>query len=241
MKIAVYLLALTLSVVGLHSNAQSKDEKENDDKYKDFSHPVFFAVDDSEVKVKSPKIIYDLRAGKGFSLVIADSVFNNDSLKVQIIETGALQVSWDKHLVDGGDLSIIDTYGKELWKIKVDNSGDWKFTDWKGKNIPQWKSGDHFRFCLRSEKDKGFASICTQSYGVEIADQKITLDYTKSPTPARLIVMNEEKKIWKGEVEATIGAPAQFLATIKTGATYEFMSEPAPLNLKDIIAGEQEN
>ena len=213
-------------------------EEAKDDKFKDFTRPLSFAVEDSSVKVASPTIAYEQ---SGNTLKVGDFTFNNDSLKAQI-EQDSLVINWDTQLVPNGDLSIIDSYGKELWKTKVDNSGSFKFSQWNSAQAPQWKSGDHFRFCLRSEQGKGFASMCTQTYGVEIsAEQKIKLDYTKSANSSRVIVMNEERKKSKDQVEVAVGAPAQFLGTLQSGATYEFMSEPVPLVLTDFIESEQKN
>ncbi|WP_413558849.1 hypothetical protein [Bdellovibrio sp. HCB209] len=208
--------------------------KESDD----YTRPVFFAVEEPAVKIKSPIISYDLKSDKGRSLKIADFVFNNDSLRATI-EDKALHITWDTMIIPTGDLSIIDSYGKELWKIPLDKSGDWKFTDLKGEKAPKWTSGSHFRFCLRSEIDKGFTAMCTQNYGVEIKDDSITLDYTKSDSQPRIIALNEERKKLKDDIEVAVGAPVGFLATIKSGATYEFMSEPIAPNFKDFIESEQ--
>lgn len=213
---------------------ETKDAKESDD----YTRPVFFAVEEPNVKIKTPVISYDLKSDKGRSLKIADYVFNNDSLRASI-EEKQLRIQWDTTIIPSGDLSIIDSYGKELWKVAVDKSGDWKFADLKGAKAPQWQSGSHFRFCLRSEIEKGFTAICTQNYGVEIKDDVITLDFTKSDAQPRIIALNEERKNLKGDIEVAIGAPAGFLATLKSGATYEFMSEPIALDLKDIIESEQ--
>jgi hypothetical protein len=214
--------------------AETKEAKESDD----YTRPVFFAVEEPNVKIKTPVISYDLKSDKGRSLKIADYVFNNDSLRASIEEKN-LRIQWDTTIIPSGDLSIIDSYGKELWKVAVDKSGDWKFADLKGSKAPQWQSGSHFRFCLRSENGKGFTAMCTQNYGVEIKDDVITLDFTKSDTQPRIIALNEERKNLKADIEVAIGAPAGFLATLKSGATYEFMSEPIALDLKDFIESEQ--
>ncbi|UYL08659.1 hypothetical protein B9G69_016575 [Bdellovibrio sp. SKB1291214] len=218
----------------LTSVTEVKEAKESDD----YTRPVFFAVEEPNVKIKTPVISYDLKSDNGRSLKIADYVFNNDSLKASIQEK-QLRIQWDTTIIPSGDLSIIDSYGKELWKVVLDKSGDWRFAELKGAKGPQWQSGSHFRFCLRSEIEKGFTAICTQNYGVEIKDDVVTLDFTKSDTQPRVIALNEERKKLKGEIEVAVGAPAGFLATIKSGATYEFMSEPIDLNLKDYIESEQ--
>ncbi|QDK46930.1 hypothetical protein DOM22_18085 [Bdellovibrio sp. ZAP7] len=210
------------------------EAKESDD----YTRPVFFSVEEPDVKIKNPTVSYDLKSDKGRSLKIADFVFNNDSLRASIEEKN-LRITWDTMIMPTGDLSIIDSYGKELWKVTLDKSGDWKFSDFKSEKAPQWQSGNHFRFCLRSESGKGFTAMCTQTYGIEIKDDTITLDYTKSETAPRVIALNEERKNLKDDIEVAVGAPVGFLATLKSGATYEFMSEPIALDLKDFIESEQ--
>ncbi|WP_413582736.1 hypothetical protein [Bdellovibrio sp. HCB288] len=205
------------------------EPKESDD----YTRPLFFAVSEPDVKIKAPVIAYDLKSDKGNSLKIADYVFNSDSLAADV-ENGQLKVTWDTTIMQSGDLSIIDSFGKELWKTKVDKSGDWKF-DLKSEKGPQWQSGNNFRFCLRSEIEKGFTAMCTQNYGIEIKGDEIILDYVKSDATPRIIALNEERKNLKDNLEVAIGAPVGFLATLKSGATYEFMSEPIQPDLRDFI------
>ncbi|WP_413585493.1 hypothetical protein [Bdellovibrio sp. HCB274] len=211
---------------------QPKEAKESDD----YTRPLFFAVTEPEVKIKNPVVTYDLQSDKGSSLKIADFVFNNDSLQADI-ENNQLKISWDTTILQTGDLTIIDSFGKELWKTKVDKSGDWKF-DLKSAKGPQWQSGSHFRFCLRQEIDKGFTAMCTQNYGIEINGDAIKMDYTKSDAKPRVIALNEERKKLKDSIEVAVGAPVGFLATLKSGATYEFMSEPIQPDLRDFIESE---
>ncbi|WP_413576051.1 hypothetical protein ACLVWU_16835 [Bdellovibrio sp. HCB290] len=209
--------------------AEVREAKESDD----YTRPLFFAVTEPNVKIKTPVIAYDLQSDKGNSLKIADYVFNNDSLQADV-ENNELKISWDTTIMQTGDLTIIDSFGKELWKIKVDKSGDWKF-NLKSEKGPQWQSGNHFRFCLRADIDKGFTAMCTQNYGIEINGETIKLDYTKSDTKPRVIALNEERKKLKDNIEVAVGAPVGFLATLKSGATYEFMSEPIQPDLWDFI------
>ncbi len=61
----------------------------------------------------------------------------------------------------------------------------------------------------------------------------------KSEAPARVILQNEEKKL-SGSQDVSTGAPVQFLATLNTGATYEFVSEPVAPVIKDMIESEKE-
>lgn len=209
-----------------------------------FKKPLFFAVDESLVKVQKPLIEYDLKTSQGASLQMGNLVFNNDSLKAQI-ENNIFKITWDKKLVQGGELSVIDGYGKELWKVQVqdtpENQGQWTFPEWRTAKGPTWKSGDHIRFCLRSTVAKGFSALCTQNYGIEMTAETVRLDYLKESGVPRVIVLNEETKNLQGKAEVSPEAPAQFLATLKSGATYEFLSEVQALELKDIIASDKKD
>ena len=209
-----------------------------------FKKPLFFAVDESLVQIQKPLIEYDLKTSQGASLQMGHLVFNNESLKAQI-ENNILKITWDKKLLPGGELSIIDSYGKELWKMQVadtpENQGQWTFADWRSPKGPAWKSGDNMRFCLRSTVATGFSALCTQNYGIELTADTVRLDYVKESGVARVIVLNEETKNLQGKAEVAPGMPAQFLATLKSGATFEFLSEVQELVLKDIIASEQKD
>lgn len=204
----------------------------------EYSKPLFFAVMDQELKIKNPQVNYDLKKSKGNELDINGVIFNNDSFSVKL-ENEALNFNWNTELVPGGDITVINQQGKELWKQKAEGPGNWAFKDLKGDKAPQWKDGEHFRFCLRSEIEKGYSSLCTQWYGVEIKDSAMQMGLAKSEATARVILQNEEKKL-KGTDEVAVGAPVQFLATLNSGATYEFVSEPVAPVIKDMIESEKE-
>jgi hypothetical protein len=250
MKIWKFALTATL-VTSFNLFADEKpaetpvfQEKAAIEKNPKFTRPLYFAVDESQVQIQNPLIEYDLQTSQGAVLQMGNLKFSNESLKAQI-ENDILKITWDKQLVRDGELSVIDAYGKELWKIQITdtaiNPGQWAFPEWKSAKGPQWKSGDHMHFCLKSTVAKGFSALCTQNYGIEITPESVRLDYTKESGIARLIVLNEETKKLKGQAEVAPGAPAQFLATLKTGATFEFLSEVQALELKDIIESEQKD
>jgi hypothetical protein len=209
-----------------------------------YTRPLFFAVDESQIQIQNPLIEYDLESSQGAALQMGNLKFTNESLKVQI-ENSILKVTWDKLLVHDGEFSVIDAYGKELWKIKITdtavNPGQWVFPEWKSPKGPQWKSGSHLRFCLKAKANRGFSALCTQNYGIEMTAGSVRLDYVKESGIPRVIVLNEETKKLKGQAEVAPGAPAQFLATLKTGATFEFLSEVQALELKDIVESEKKD
>lgn len=218
-----------------------KAETEKNPKYK---RPLYFAVDESQIQIQDPVIEYDLQTSQGAALQMGNLKFTNESLKAQI-DGEVLKLTWDKQLIRDGELSVVDAYGKELWKVQITDSaispGQWVFPEWKSAKGPQWKNGDHLRFCLKSVAAKGFTALCTQKYGIELSAEKVRLDYLKESGIARVIVLNEESKKLKGQAEVAVGMPAQFLGTLKTGATFEFLSEAQPLVLKDIIESEQKD
>nr|WP_295900076.1 hypothetical protein [uncultured Bdellovibrio sp.] len=214
--------------------AQTPPEK----KSPEYSKPLFFAVTDQELKIKNPQIDYDLKKSKGKSLEINGLVFDGDSFSAKL-ENESLNFTWNPELVPGGEITVINQQGKELWKQKAEGTGVWSFKDLKGAKAPQWKDGEHFRFCLRSEVEKGYSSLCTAWYGIEIKESSMQMGPAKSEATARVIIQNEEKKL-KGVEEVAVGAPVQFLATLNNNATYEFVSEPISPVIKDMIESEKE-
>nr|BFD61755.1 hypothetical protein BdHM001_04360 [Bdellovibrio sp. HM001] len=203
----------------------------------EYSKPLFFSVMDQELKIKNPVVEYDLKTSKGKQMDIGGVTFSSDSL-VAKMENSSLIVTWNYDLVAGGDLSIINQQGKELWKQTVQGTGSWKSAELSGAKAPPWKDGERFRFCLRSEVGKGYASICSQWYGVEIKDGQAQIGVTKSEATARVIFQNEEGKL-QGSEEVAVGTPVQFLATLTSDATYEFVSEPVMPVVRDMIESEK--
>jgi hypothetical protein len=172
MKIWKFALTATL-VTSFNLFADEKpaetpvfQEKAAIEKNPKFTRPLYFAVDESQVQIQNPLIEYDLQTSQGAVLQMGNLKFSNESLKAQI-ENDILKITWDKQLVRDGELSVIDAYGKELWKIQITdtaiNPGQWAFPEWKSAKGPQWKSGDHMHFCLKSTVAKGFSALCTQN------------------------------------------------------------------------------
>ncbi|WP_291515608.1 hypothetical protein [Bdellovibrio sp. ArHS] len=205
----------------------------------EYNRPLFFSVVDQELKVKSPRVDFDLQKSQGEELDINGVVFNNKSFTAKI-EQDTLSFAWDTELVPGGEVSVINEQGKELWKKPVKGQGVWSFKGVRGSDGPQWKNGEKFHFCIRSEVGRGYSGMCTQTYAVEIKDSEVSLGLAKSATTPRVIFQNDEKKL-KGGEEVAVGLPVQFLATLKTSATYEFVSEPIVPLVKDLIESEKKD
>lgn len=200
---------------------------------------LFFDVQDKSLKISAPFIRYDMKTSKGTSLDFGNGlIFNDDSLKASI-ENNELQISWDTSLVPSGDLSIISEQGKELWKRSLTGDGTWSSKELTGIGAPSWVNGDKFRFCLRSEVAKGYANLCTASYALVLDEKGLQMGRTRSEADARIIFQNEEKKDLKGSFEVAADSPVQFLATLKSNASYDFVSEPITPVIKDMVQSEK--
>lgn len=214
--------------------AEKKPETQQESEY---NKPLFFAVVDQELKIQNPRVEYDLKKSKGQQMEIGGLLFDNNSLAAKI-EAGTLTLTWNHELVPGGEVSVINQQGKELWKRPVQGIGAWSSKELTGSAAPQWKDGERFRFCLRAEAGRGYSSICSQWYAVKFEGEQPAIGLTKSEASARVIFQNEEKKL-EGREEVAIGAPVQFLATLTSDATYEFVSEPQALVIRDMIEAEK--
>ncbi|WP_415062305.1 hypothetical protein [Bdellovibrio sp.] len=203
----------------------------------EYQRPLLFAVTDDALKIKSPQLVYDLKKSEGAKLELGGVSFDDNSLAAKI-ENGSLNFSWDTNLISGGEISIINEQGKELWKHKAEGRGAWSFKDLKGSSAPEWKNGEHFRFCLRSDYERGYTSLCTRRYGIEVSNSEMKLGPAKSEATARVILQGEERKL-QGAIDVTVGDPVQFLATLKSDATYEFVSEPVTPAIRDVIESER--
>ncbi|KYG69348.1 hypothetical protein AZI87_09160 [Bdellovibrio bacteriovorus] len=210
-----------------------------DKKATEFDKPLFFSVIDQELKIKNPRVDFDLQKSKGQELDINGVTFNNNSFTAKL-EEDSLNFTWDTELVSGGDISVINEQGKELWKKAAKGNGTWSFKGVRGSDGPQWKDGERFHFCIRSEVGRGYSGMCTQNYAVEVKESGIQLGLAKSSTTPRVIFQNDEKKL-KGGEEVAVGTPVQFLATLSTNATYEFVSEPVAPIVKDMIESEKKD
>ncbi|UOF00569.1 hypothetical protein [Bdellovibrio reynosensis] len=199
--------------------------------------PLNFLVTDHEVKVKNPLLQYDLKKTDGKSLEIGSEVFDNESFTAKL-EGGTLNFKWNSRLIETGEITIIDEQGNELWNFEATTAGAASFSDLSSSKAPRWQNGSAFRFCLRSDIGNGFTSMCTQLYAVEIKGTDIQLGLARSTGSARIILQNEEKKL-SGAEEVTVGSPVQFLATLSSNASYEFLSEPHPLLIKDLVVSEK--
>ncbi|XGC80707.1 hypothetical protein ACES2L_15390 [Bdellovibrio bacteriovorus] len=199
--------------------------------------PLNFLVTDNEVKVKNPRLQYDLKKSDGKSLEIGSEVFNNESFTAKL-DGRNLNFKWNSKLVETGEITIIDEQGNELWNFEATTVGSATFSDLSGSKAPRWQNGTVFRFCLRADIGNGFTSMCSQLYAVEIKGADIQMGLARSSGTPRIILQNEEKKL-SGAEEVTAGSPVQFLATLSSNASYEFLSEPYPLVIKDLVVSEK--
>lgn len=220
--------------------AQSEFEKQGAQVivgHPEYNRPLQFSVMGQELKIKNVHIQYDLKKYNGEKLEIGPLVFDENSF-VANIEDSVLKFSWDKNFVSTGTISMFNQQGKELWKHEAEGVGHLDFTDLKGSKAPQWRHGEKFRFCLHSSIEKGYSIICTPWYGVEIRGSSVTMGRAKSEAVPRVILKNEEKNLSATEI-VSLGKPVQFLAVLKNNATYEFVSEPSALVVKDLIESDK--
>lgn len=197
--------------------------------------PLFFDVQGKSLKISPPHVFYDLQTSKGESANLGNGiVLTADSLKATL-DGNQLQVSWDRSLLEAGELSVITEQGQELWKHDISGEGLWVLQNVQGPEAPGWTSGEKFHFCLRFKAEKGHVNLCSPIYGIKISEAGGVLGRSRSEVRPRVIFQNEEKPL-KGDFEVKPGEPVQFLATLKSGTSYDFMSEPltAPV-IKDMV------
>ncbi len=195
---------------------------------------LFFQTEGQSLDISAPRLSYDLKKSKGQSVDFGNGIdFNDDSLKAQI-ESNKLELNWDAALISSGELTIINELGKEIWKRQISTVGSWSFDRLQTPEAPQWSDGEKFRFCLRSEKKRGHVNLCTPTYAIEIKDSTLILGRSRSDASPRIIIQNEESPL-KGSHLAAVGMPVQFLATLKSGASYDFVSAPIQPALKDLV------
>ncbi|MCM2350194.1 MAG: hypothetical protein NDI69_09235 [Bacteriovoracaceae bacterium] len=197
-------------------------------------YPVYFDTQDKELKISSPRLIWNLESSRGESLDLGNGIiYENDSLRANI-ENNELHIHWNALLIPYGELTIINELGKEIWTKSIPSGGHWLLTNIKGQDAPPWKNGEKFHFCLRTQNEQHYTRLCSQHYAVLIDDSGTHLARAKSESQARIIFQNEEKKL-KGSEEVSIESPVQFLATLNTNATYEFVSAPIEPLIKDMV------
>lgn len=206
----------------------------NDEAKASAGRGLFFETEGRSLELSAPQVVYDLKKSKGQFVDFGNGlVFSEDSLTAQI-ENNKLEIKWNAALISSGELTIINELGKEIWKRQIFSVGSWSFDKLNSPESPQWNDGEKFRFCLRSEKNKGHVNLCTPNYAVVSQDAKTVLGRSRSDAEPRIILQNEESPL-KGAYTATAGMPVQFLATLKSGASYDFVSAPIHPILKDLV------
>jgi hypothetical protein len=93
-----------------------------------------------------------------------------------------------------------------------------------------------YRFCLSKTEENGYSRLCTSLYETHRNGKafKIVL-FPISKSPARVIAFNEVAPLQKS-FTVTKGQLVQFFAEIESGISYEFVGEPSPINLVEMIA-----
>ncbi|MDG0818061.1 hypothetical protein [Bdellovibrio svalbardensis] len=230
------LIILALNIFALSVRADDTSPLKSE-RPPEFNRPIFFQTLENELKIKKFGLSYNLDSSKGQKLVLGSQTIDGDSFTARL-ENNELNLKWNKVLIAGGEISIINKFGEELWKIKTSENGSLQFKDWNDSKAPRWKDHERFRFCLRSEKDQGHVSLCSQWYGIETADASRKLLLVPTTVTPQVIIQSEQKK-GHGFEDVEIGKPVHFFARLANDATYEFVSTPAPLEVKDMIATEK--
>lgn len=199
--------------------------------------PIHFDVKDNELKINPPVFQYDLEASKGGKLVMGgDLTFDSQSLKPSL-HGDTFKIEWNQKLVGSGELSLIDRMGAEKWRQNIKGEGSWSSKYQEGDNPMPFKDGDKFRYCLKEKVGENYSAICSRWYGVETRDGALTMGALIGESTPRAIFQSEEAKL-KGRRDVTVGSPVQFFASLVTGDSYEFRSEPRELVIRDMSVAE---
>lgn len=197
--------------------------------------PLYFSYPNDVVSVGKPQIEYDLKKSKGKSLSLNSLIFDSQTLEA-VLGTEDLLVKWNVDFIPSGKLAALNKQGDELWSEQVDSSGVWKVLTSDSRLEQTLKNP--FRLCLRSEKDRGYTSLCSSWYKVQTnksANNLIVVD----PLPTgRIIIQNEDRPL-AGKVELEDRDLVQFFATLKSGASYEYITHPITPILKDVATSEE--
>lgn len=203
--------------------------------------PLNFEVKDAELKIKPPYFSYDLESTKGLKLQMSEVVFDDQSVKPSL-HGDSFKFEWNKKLIQGGELSVIDRMGTEKWHQDIKGDGSWSIKFKESKDSLNFKEGERYRFCLKdSNKEKeSYVALCSRWYGVENRNGSLFMGAIAGTATPRAIYQQEEAKL-KGRKEVGLNTPVQFFATLSTGDSYEFRSEPQELKVKDMSLAEEED
>ncbi|KHD88222.1 MAG: hypothetical protein OM95_10585 [Bdellovibrio sp. ArHS] len=106
--------------------------------------------------------------------------------------------------------------------------------DAKAANAPFWGQKESFRFCVSQSDGRNSTKICSQRYGTKSSGQSVVMGKMRmDPTPARVLVQNEEAPP-KNSVTVGADMPTAFFAELASGESYEFVTLPNKLQLMDI-------
>ncbi len=235
MKISKTILLVLIFVFRVHAEENVNPPKSEIPP--EFKRPVFFQTMDNELKIKDYGISYDFGKSKGKELHLGSFLFNDSSFSVKL-ENDSLNFKWNPFLIGAGEVTAINKFGEEIWKTTTEGNGEWSFKGLEGEKAPRWKEHERFRFCMRRQRDNEYVNICSAWYGLETEGTGHKLVSVSSESTAQVIIKNEPQKL-KGFYKVEPGAPVQFFARLKNDATYEFVSTPEELKVKDLIVKEK--
>ena len=128
---------------------------------------------------------------------------------------------------------------KERGRKNIKNTGlfatQYTEQDLAGKGAPFWNQRDIFRFCLTQVEGRAQSKLCSRWYGTKTyGDKKVVMGRARvdAITP-RVLVHNENAPLKDDKVVAA-DKPTTFFAELLSGASYEFVAQPAKFNLMDI-------
>ncbi|MBV2169524.1 MAG: hypothetical protein KUL82_12535 [Bdellovibrio sp.] len=134
---------------------------------------------------------------------------------------------WRKALIGKG------VPAKELVRSGIFAS-QFAILDAQSANAPFWGQKEVFRFCVTQTDGKNSTKMCSQRYGTKSAGNNVVMGKVRvDPTPARVLVQNEEAPL-KNSIPVAADMPTAFFSELASGESYEFVSSPNKLELMDI-------
>lgn len=219
-----------------------------------YSKPLRFDVLGDGIELKPLVLDYDLTSQK--SLIIANTEFSDKTYYWKfILENGEYKLFgfWPEVFIQDGIVEIVSKTGRVLWKREINKKAflEWRAdkqqskNEWAQKSLvvisgltardPIFQIIESFKICFSKTVEGGQNRLCTRLY--ELRKNKAELIFVpvaQTPAPARVIAYNETWPLKNTKV-VTLAKPLQFFAELSTGATYEFVAKPIPLNLVEMV------
>lgn len=235
--LAVFTLFL-FTTASLHAQT-SMDKKQDPSIKSERGTPINYYPVDNELKISEPHINYDLGSSSGTSLKIGGLEINDKSFYAEL-DKSILTLKWNTQFIKGGNVTMFDRFGKSIWEQSINGNGSWTASSLGGKNAPNFPVGEKFRFCIIDGNKKGFSSLCSQWYGAKNNTSGIELIPLKGELLPRVIINNEEQKL-SGIKKVAVGDNVQFFASLKSEVTFEFLSVPKEIIIRDLIQAENKD